>query len=158
MPPGWWLCAGVDTDHSEGVRSGRIRVDESADAPLSEADAQALQTSLPAVSAAVEGEDKHGGRRPLGLAAARGGKPDDLKRIKGIGKQNEARLHGLGVWHFFQIAAWTPENVKWIGSFLAFPGRIDREEWIKQAKDLAAGRETEFSKRADAGLVPTSKS
>jgi len=98
------------------------------------------------------------GTRPLALAAPIAGKPDDLKRIRGIGPQNEKKLHGLGVWHFSQIAAWTAENAKWAGSFMAFPGRIEREDWIAQAKVLATGAETEFSKRVDAGDVPTSLS
>lgn len=100
-------------------------------------------------------DDAHSGTRPLGFAAPEG-EPDDLKRIRGIGPQNEGRLHGLGIWHFRQIASWTPDNVEWVGSYLAFPGRIDREEWVQQAKVLAAGAETEFSKRVDAGEVPTS--
>lgn len=107
-------------------------------------------------SESAPSEPVHQGARPTGLAAPRG-QADDLKRIRGIGPQNEGRLHGLGVWHFDQIAAWTPENVEWVGSYLAFPGRIDREEWVAQAKVLAEGHETEFSKRVDAGDVPTSK-
>lgn len=103
------------------------------------------------------GEEGYPGAKPTGLAGPRGGEADDLKRIKGIGPQNEGRLHGLGVWHFDQIAAWTEANVDWVGSFLAFPGRIEREGWLGQAKQLAQGVETEFSKRVDAGLVETSK-
>jgi predicted flap endonuclease-1-like 5' DNA nuclease len=100
--------------------------------------------------------DAHGAR-PAGLLAPRDGKADDLKRIKGIGRQNEARLNALGVWHFDQIAGWTPDNVKWAGSFLAFVGRIEREDWVGQAKVLAAGGSTEFAARVDAGEVPTSQ-
>jgi predicted flap endonuclease-1-like 5' DNA nuclease len=98
------------------------------------------------------------GTRPLALAAPLGGKADDLKRIRGIGPQNERKLHGLGVYHFSQIAAWSAENAKWAGSFMAFPGRIEREDWIAQAAILATGAETAFSKRVDAGEVPTSQS
>jgi len=150
------LCAGLDTEHSKGVKSGAIVVDESADAPLSEADAAALHAGMPQVMAPVEGEGEHAGQRPLGLAAPRGGKSDDLKLIKGIGKQNEARLHGLGIWHFDQIAAWTHEQVLWVGSYLAFPGRIDREQWIAQSKVLAAGGTTEFAQRVERGEVASS--
>ena len=85
----------------------------------------------------VEGEDAIAGKRPAGFIAAHGGQPDDLKLIKGIGPQNEERLHALGIWHFSQIAAWTPENVDWVGGYLAFPGRIEREEWVAQAATLA---------------------
>ena len=87
----------------------------------------------------VENEDGIPGQRPSGLVVARNATPDDLKIIKGIGPHNEERLHALGIWHFEQIANWTPDNVEWIGSYLAFPGRIEREEWIEQAKALAAG-------------------
>lgn len=112
---------------------------------------------VPAAMPKIEGEDLIAGKRPASLAAPRGGVPDDLKLIKGIGKQNEGRLHGLGIWHFDQIAAWTKDNALWAGSYLAFPGRIEREEWVKQARILASGKATEFSKRAKWGLVATSK-
>lgn len=105
----------------------------------------------------VEGEELIPGKRPSGLVAARSGKADDLKLIKGIGPQNEGRLHGLGIWHFEQIAAWTAENIEWVGHYLAFPGRIEREDWVAQARSLAAGIETEFSTRARAGEVATSR-
>ena len=85
----------------------------------------------------LDGEDAIAGRRPAGYVAARGGTPDDLKLIKGVGPQNEERLHALGIWHFSQIAGWTPENVEWVGGYLAFPGRIEREDWVAQAASLA---------------------
>ena len=110
IPQAKLLAAGLDTDHSAAVKSGAIRIDDSADAPMSEAEARSLAAGMPALIPTVEGEERHSGVRPLGLAAPRGGVADDLKLIKGIGKQNEGRLHGLGVWHFDQIAAWSPEN------------------------------------------------
>ena len=84
------------------------------------------------------------------------GEEDDLKRIKGIGPVNEKALNELGIYKFNQIAAWTPANVDWIEDFMSFPGRIEREDWIAQAKTLAEGEETEFSKRVDAGEVESS--
>ncbi|MGJ4891131.1 cell envelope biogenesis protein TolA [Bradyrhizobium sp. HKCCYLRH3099] len=150
------LAAGLDTAHSSAVKSGAITIDEQADAPLTEDEASYLLAHLPALMPPVENQDDHAGSRPLGLAAPRGGQADDLKLIKGIGKQNEARLHGLGIWHFEQIGAWTAEHAKWVGSYLAFAGRIEREQWISQAKELANGGTTEFSKRVEAGLVKSS--
>jgi predicted flap endonuclease-1-like 5' DNA nuclease len=111
----------------------------------------------PKAAPKIAGEDKVPGKRPAGFAAPRGGKADDLKRIRGIGKQNEGRLHGLGIWHFDQVSSWNAQESLWVGSYLAFPGRIEREEWIKQAKVLAAGKETEFSKRVAKGKVATSR-
>ena len=97
------------------------------------------------------GRQPHGTKKP-GPAGA-----DNLTRIKGIGPANEKKLNALGIWHFSQIAAWKAPQVDWVGAWLAFPGRIQREEWVKQAKTLAKGRATAFSKRVDKGDVPTSK-
>lgn len=85
------------------------------------------------------------------------GEADDLKRIKGIGPKNEDALNELGIYTFAQIAVWTPENIDWVEDFMSFPGRIQRENWISQAIELAQGGETEFSKRVDKGEVASSK-
>ena len=111
----------------------------------------------PAPAPPLANEAEFAGSRPPGFVIARHGRADDLKLISGIGKQNEGRLHGLGIWHFDQIAAWTPDNVIWVGSYLSFPGRIDRERWVEQAKALAAGQMTDFASRAAAGKVASSR-
>ncbi len=77
--------------------------------------------------------------RPKGLAEARGGQADDLKRISGVGPKLEETLNGLGVFHFDQIAAWDEDNIAWVDNYLSFKGRINRENWIAQAKELAEG-------------------
>ncbi|MEP6826635.1 MAG: hypothetical protein ABJA10_01030, partial [Aestuariivirga sp.] len=89
--------------------------------------------------------------RPKGLSAARGGKADNLLRISGIGPKNESVLHGLGIFHFDQIAAWTSSEVSWVDNHLNFNGRIVREEWIHQASLLAAGKEEEFMRKYGTG-------
>lgn len=61
---------------------------------------------------------------------------DKLSTIKGIGPVIERQLNELGVYQFEQIASWTTEQELWIGSKLAFPKRVTREEWVKQAKEL----------------------
>ena len=74
------------------------------------------------------------------LTAPRGGKGDDLKLVWGIGPKLEAMLHGMGVWHFDQIAAWTKPELKWVDERLeGFKGRAARDKWIAQAKKLAKG-------------------
>jgi len=90
------------------------------------------------------------------LTAPRGGKADNLTRIKGIGTVNEKKLNEHGIFHFDQIGAWKKSDVEAAETYLAFDGRIAREEWVKQAKLLAKGRDTEFSRRVDAGKVATS--
>lgn len=94
--------------------------------------------------------------QPVAFTAPAGVKPDDLKRIKGVGKKLEERLNALGVISFSQIAAWSPSDVDAVDEHLSFHGRIAREDWIGQAKQLAAGQETEFSKRVDKGEVASS--
>ncbi|MEM9738699.1 MAG: hypothetical protein AAF829_02440 [Pseudomonadota bacterium] len=66
------------------------------------------------------------------------GEPDDLTRIKGIGTKLSSMLHDLGIYHFHQIAAWTKADGEWIDDKLAFKNRVTRENWIEQAKALAA--------------------
>lgn len=146
------LSAGGDTEHSKAVRAG-LPVD---DKPMDDTDIAKLKSGLPQAPDPVEGEDQHEGRRPFGMAKPQG-VADDLKLINGIGKQNEARLHGLGIWHFSQIAAWDSDNVDWIDSYLAFPGRIEREKWVDQAKVLASGGTTDFAERVKRGEVVSSE-
>lgn len=86
--------------------------------------------------------------RPQALSEPRDGQADDLKRISGVGPKLEGTLHELGIYHFDQIANWAPETVAWVDDYLSFKGRVERDDWIGQAKVLAAGGETEFSKRA----------
>jgi predicted flap endonuclease-1-like 5' DNA nuclease/predicted nucleic acid-binding Zn-ribbon protein len=94
-----------------------------------------------------DGGSESEGTRPQALTSPQGGTADDLKKISGVGPKLEKTLNGLGIFHFHQIAAFTRENVAWVDKYLRFKGRIDRENWIEQAKILADGGETEFSRR-----------
>lgn len=79
--------------------------------------------------------------RPAGLSAARAGGPDNLKLIKGVGPVLEELCNKLGYFHFDQIAAWTAAEVAWVDENLeGFKGRVTRDEWVRQARDLAAGK------------------
>lgn len=69
--------------------------------------------------------------------AAAGG--DDLKKLSGVGPALEKKLHDAGVTTFAQIAAWTDADVAAMDEKLSFKGRIEREGWIDQAKELANG-------------------
>jgi|GEM_PF-1249674 len=93
------------------------------------------------------------GSKPMTLDAPRGGKADDLKQIKGVGPKLEGVINSLGFYHFDQIAAWTPDEIAWVDMRLKFKGRIERDGWIEQARLLASGGETEFSKKVEDGDV-----
>lgn len=93
-------------------------------------------------------------KKPELLAEAREGGPDDLKQIKGVGKVMEDMLHGMGIFHFDQVANWSAEEAEWVDANLPkFKGRVARDGWVEQAKLLAAGGQTEFSKKVEKGGV-----
>ncbi len=73
--------------------------------------------------------------------------PDDLKRIRGIGVLIEKRLNALGIASFEQIANWTGADIGRVGQALEIENRIDRENWVEQARILASGGQTAFSRR-----------
>jgi NADH-quinone oxidoreductase subunit E len=84
-------------------------------------------------------EDKN---RPAGID-----KPaavDDLKLISGVGPKNETILHSLGIYTFAQVASWKKAERDWVDGYLNFHGRVEREDWVKQAKALAKGGVAEY--------------
>ncbi|WP_296476429.1 50S ribosomal protein L21 [Roseinatronobacter sp.] len=82
------------------------------------------------------------GTKPANLLTeARDGKADDLKKISGVGPKLEGLLNQNGVFHFDQIAAWTPAEIAYMDDQLSFKGRIERDGWIDQAKQFASEKE-----------------
>ena len=74
------------------------------------------------------------GRTPLGTPGAR--HSDDLKVVNGIGPVLESTLNGYGIRSWEQLAALTDAEVSTVNDALKFPGRIERDQWIAQAKEL----------------------
>lgn len=99
--------------------------------------------AAPATSAAPVDQ----GPLPAFLDAPRG-QPDDLRLLKGVGDRLAAKLNDIGVFHFRQIANWSPEEEAAADARLdAFRGRIGRDRLVEQATLLAAGRRTEYEAR-----------
>ncbi|SLN30697.1 NADH-quinone oxidoreductase chain 2 [Aquimixticola soesokkakensis] len=127
--------------------------DASEEAKLSPEEVKALRAERRArraakAEAAAENEADTG-RKPAMLSAARDGNADDLKMIKGVGPKLEKLLNSMGIYHFDQVAAWEADELAWVDANLeGFKGRASRDDWVAQAKLLASGEETEFSKRA----------
>jgi len=95
-----------------------------------------------AIQPAASLEDKN---RPKGMD-----KPaeiDDLKMVSGIGPKIEGILHGLGIYKFAQVGKWKKAERDWVDGYLRFKGRIERDDWIKQAKALAKGGRDEYVKQ-----------
>lgn len=84
-------------------------------------------------------EDKN---RPAGIA--RPNAVDDLKLISGVGPKIEKTLHELGIFTFAQVAGWKKAEREWVDGYLSFSGRIERDDWVKQAKALAKGGVAEY--------------
>lgn len=118
--------------------------------------ATAPAASQPAAAPPIAPAEATGatGTRPAALDGPRAGGADDLKRIKGIGPKLEQLCHKLGFYHFDQIAAWTPAEIAWVDENLeGFKGRVTRDTWVEQARVLATGGDTEFSRKVDGGDV-----
>lgn len=67
------------------------------------------------------------------------GEPNDLKLIHGVGPVLANKLNELGIYHFWQIAKFVQKDIDLVNDAMAFPGRIERDEWIDQAQNLANG-------------------
>lgn len=94
---------------------------------------------LPEPSAAVAAGISAAELAPSASPVVPDGPPDPLLRMKGLGPKAEMILHGLGVTHYAQIAAWSEADVTRIDAQMgAFKGRIARDRWIEQARYLAA--------------------
>ena len=82
-------------------------------------------------------EKKAAPKKAAPKKAAAKSEADDLTRISGVGPVIVKKLHALDVTTFAQIAAWTPEDIAAMDDKLNFKGRIDRDEWLKQAAEFA---------------------
>ena len=143
-------CQAKHAEKDARIAAMQAGIDTAAPAPVTAAGA-ALATDFDG-DGVVEGTDED--VKPRTLDAPLDGMADDLKKIKGIGAKMEALCNRLGFWHFDQIANWTDDEVAWVDANLeGFKGRVTRDDWVAQAKLLAAGGETAFSKRVDGGDV-----
>lgn len=78
--------------------------------------------------------------QPIPPAAPDVDQPDDLLRLKGVGPKLNSLLIDLGVRRFAQIASWTDADIMAIDAKLGtFKGRAVRDQWVDQARYLAAG-------------------
>ncbi len=99
--------------------------------------AETAPTAAPAAAQDAPAMAEDAGIQPQKLDAPVG-TADDLKQISGVGPVLERKLNELGIYHFWQIAGWSEDEITWVDGFLNFKGRIQRDEWITQASKLAA--------------------
>jgi len=149
---GWIFCSElkplVQPNDTSAAPSAPEPAPVSEPAPATAPVAQAPKAEAPEVEAVEDAV------RPESLSGARNGGADDLKMIKGVGPKLEIMLNELGFYHFDQIAGWSAAEVAWVNDNLTgFKGRVSRDNWVEQARKLASGQETEFSKRVSDGDV-----
>ena len=110
--------------------------------------AKAPEAQAPAAKAPVTASTKPAKpslddkNRPAGID--RPAAVDDLKLISGVGPKIEGVLHTLGIFTFAQVASWKKAERDWVDGYLSFHGRIDRDDWVKQAEALAKGGVAEY--------------
>ena len=75
---------------------------------------------------------------PFELLTAPRGAPDDLAKLQGVGPQIVKKLNDGGIYHYWQIGAMTPDDAAKVDADLKLSGRIDRDGWIAQARQLAS--------------------
>lgn len=76
--------------------------------------------------------------QPEGINAPRGGRPDDLQQISGVGAKVEKALNHMGFYHFDQIANWSQSEIEWVEKNLeGSNGRVTQDDWQPQARILA---------------------
>jgi predicted flap endonuclease-1-like 5' DNA nuclease len=149
---GWIFCSElkplVQPNDTSAAPSAPEPAPVSEPAPATAPVAQAPKAEAPEVEAVEDAV------RPEALSGARNGGADDLKMMKGVGPKLEIMLNELGFYHFDQIAGWSAAEVAWVNDNLTeFKGRVSRDNWVEQARKLASGQETEFSKRVSDGDV-----
>ena len=108
--------------------------------PSVKAAAKADKSEAVAEKPAKKAETKAAPKAAKADAAPAADFKDDVKLIGGVGPALEKKLAAAGITSLKQIADWTAEDVAKFDEELNFKGRIEREEWIAQAKDLIAGK------------------
>lgn len=134
---------------AEGERHGGGGDPRGVDAEMPDPDAPAAESAEEAARAfdAEEGGADPGVEQvePPRMDGPREGGPDDLQQIRGVGPKLEEMLHGMGIYHYDQIAAWGPGEVAWADDNLqGFKGRVSRDDWVGQARELSSGERMAF--------------
>lgn len=113
-----------------------------AKAEVKAAEATAASAVAATPAAVVAKPSLEDANRPKGIEKP--ATPDDLKLISGVGPKIEGILNDLGIHTYAQVAAWQQNEREWVDGYLNFRGRIDRDDWVRQAKALADGGEAEY--------------
>ena len=119
---------------------------EDAGTPLKAADPVAAPSQEAATPTPAPAPTQAPAPTPAPTPAATTTSTDDLRRIKGLGPKLVTILAEQDITSFAQIAGWNDADIERVDATLGrFKGRITRDQWVEQAKLLAAGDEEGFS-------------
>lgn len=135
------------TDMWLGAMRGFIDASRSAIQPVGTADTAPVQKqTAKAKPAKVKPADKTASQSVVNTTPAEpvastlaSGPADDLKKISGVGPKLEQLLNKKGISTYAQIVAMSKAEIVDMSENLGFPGRIERDDWVGQAKALIAG-------------------
>ena len=142
----WWLIGSSTTRSPEATTRDGVEQEIS---PVITGPAAAPIDVPPPVDAVPASIEPEFAREPEALVQptpmVASGPADELTRMKGVGPKVAAMLSAMGVTRYDQIAAWTDDDVARYDAHLGtFKGRITRDQWIEQARLLAAGDRAGF--------------
>jgi len=123
--------------HFTTVKIAEILTDGAKASKKAAAKKPAAKAEAPKKAAAEKAPAKAADAAPAALFAAPEGPADDLKKISGVGPVLEKKLNALGVTTFAQVAAMSRDDIEKLDDALSFKGRIDRDNWLEQAAELA---------------------
>lgn len=115
---------------------------DKAAAPSRKPNKAAREDAVGSESKAAQAKQKSA--KPTKLFDAPKGEADDLKLISGVGPALEKKLNDLGITQYAQVAAFKKADIARVDDALSFKGRIERDDWVKQAKALAKGGVDEY--------------
>jgi len=165
VPPPDFGHAVIDLDEPAPYRVEAPRLDAVDSDPLAELPAvhapapvrsetgRAEIAASPKQSEAIARADVVG-FRPIPLHAPRNGRADPLYLIQGVTKRHATKLGQVGVFHFSQIASWTPQELAWISAYLGAGEGPVTKDWVGQAIHFAGSDEPI---EAPAKAAPVSK-
>lgn len=123
--------------HFTTVKIAEILTDGAKASKKAAAKKPAAKAEAPKKAAAEKAPAKAADAAPAALFTAPEGPADDLKKISGVGPVLEKKLNALGVTSFAQVAAMSRDDIEKLDDALSFKGRIDRDNWLEQAAELA---------------------
>lgn len=121
-------------DEDTGKKVDETKAEDAVEAKIAET--AATPESKPAKTADKSAE-KAAPAEQAALFTAPEGEPDDLKKISGVGPAIEKKLNALGITKYEQIAKFKKADIEQVDEVLNFKGRIERDGWLDQAKELA---------------------